>query len=168
MSTKAHKLSGKIAVVTGASKGIGASVAKHLAAEGASVVINYASSREGAEQVVGDITATGGKAIAVQANVARKAEIERVLAKSKEAFGQLDILVNNAGIYELRPWARSRRTISTDCLISTSSALSLPPRRRLTILGRKAAALSTSVRLSAPGRPSAPRFTMQPSQPWTG
>lgn len=103
MSTKAHKLSGKIAVVTGASKGIGASVAKHLAAEGASVVINYASSREGAEQVVGDITATGGKAIAVQANVASKAEIERLLAKSKEAFGQLDILVNNAGIYELAP-----------------------------------------------------------------
>jgi 3-oxoacyl-[acyl-carrier protein] reductase len=103
VSTKAHKLSGKIAVVTGASKGIGASVAKHLAAEGASVVINYASSREGAEQVVGDITATGGKAIAVQANVASKAEIERLLAKSKEAFGQLDILVNNAGIYELAP-----------------------------------------------------------------
>jgi 3-oxoacyl-[acyl-carrier protein] reductase len=103
VSTKAHKLSGKIAVVTGASKGIGASVAKHLAAEGASVVINYASSKEGAEQVVGDITATGGKAIAVQANVASKAEIERLLAKSKEAFGQLDILVNNAGIYELAP-----------------------------------------------------------------
>ena len=103
MSTKAHKLSGKIAVVTGASKGIGASVAKHLAAEGASVVINYASSKEDAEQVVGDITATGGKAIAVQANVASKAEIVRLLAKSKEAFGQLDILVNNAGIYELAP-----------------------------------------------------------------
>jgi 3-oxoacyl-[acyl-carrier protein] reductase len=103
VSTNGHKLRGKIAIVTGASKGIGVSVAKHLAAEGASVVINYASSREGAEKVVGDITAAGGKAIAVQANVASKAEIERLFAKSKEAFGQLDILVNNAGIYELAP-----------------------------------------------------------------
>jgi 3-oxoacyl-[acyl-carrier protein] reductase len=85
VSTNGHKLSGKIAIVTGASKGIGVSVAKHLAAEGASVVINYASSREGAEKVVGDITAAGGKAIAVQANVASKAEIERLFAKSKEA-----------------------------------------------------------------------------------
>ena len=103
MSTSAHKLSGKIAVVTGASKGIGVSIAKHLAAEGASVVVNYASSREGADKVVADITAAGGKAIAVQANVARKVEIERLFAKSKEAFGQLDILVNNAGIYEIAP-----------------------------------------------------------------
>ena len=98
-----NKLSGKIAIVTGASKGIGLSIAKYLAAEGASVVINYASSREGAEKVVGDITAGGGKAIAVQANVASKAEIERLFAKSKEEFGQLDILVNNAGIYEIAP-----------------------------------------------------------------
>jgi 3-oxoacyl-[acyl-carrier protein] reductase len=103
VSTNAHKLSGKIAIVTGASKGIGLSIAKYLAAEGASVVINYASSREGAEKVVGDITAGGGKAIAVQANVASKAEIERLFAKSKEEFGQLDILVNNAGIYEIAP-----------------------------------------------------------------
>ena len=103
MSTSAHKLSGKIAVVTGASKGIGVSIAKHLAAEGASVVVNYASSREGADKVVADITAAGGKAIAVQANVASKAEIERLFAKSKEEFGQLDILVNNAGIYEIAP-----------------------------------------------------------------
>ena len=103
MSTSGHKLSGKIAVVTGASKGIGVSIAKYLAAEGASVVVNYASSREGADKVVADITAAGGKAIAVQANVASKVEIERLFAKSKEAFGQLDILVNNAGIYEIAP-----------------------------------------------------------------
>ncbi|QMS88250.1 glucose 1-dehydrogenase [Nostoc edaphicum CCNP1411] len=97
------KLDGKIAVVTGASKGIGASIAKHLAAEGASVVVNYASSKEGANRVVDEIVSTGGKAIAVQANVAKKAEIEHLFAETQQAFGKLDILVNNAGIYEFSP-----------------------------------------------------------------
>jgi 3-oxoacyl-[acyl-carrier protein] reductase len=97
------KLAGKVAVVTGASKGIGASIAKHLAAEGASVVVNYASSKAGADKVVGEITAQGGKAIAVQGNVAKKADIERLFAETKKAFGRLDILVNNAGIYEFAP-----------------------------------------------------------------
>jgi 3-oxoacyl-[acyl-carrier protein] reductase len=101
MSTNSHKLGGKVAIVTGASKGIGASIAKHLAAEDARVVVNYASSKEGADRVVADITAAGGKAIAVQANVAKKTEIERLFAESEKAFGQLDILVNNAGIYEV-------------------------------------------------------------------
>jgi len=96
-STNTHKLSGKVAIVTGASKGIGASIAKHLAAAGAAVVVNYSSSKEGADKVVADIAAASGKAIAVQANVANKPEIERLFAESKEAFGQLDILVNNAG-----------------------------------------------------------------------
>ena len=95
-STNTHKLSGKVAIVTGASKGIGASIAKHLAAAGAAVVVNYSSSKEGADKVVADIAAAGGKAIAVQANVANKTESERLFAESKEAFGQLDILVNNA------------------------------------------------------------------------
>jgi len=99
----AGKLAGKVAVVTGASKGIGASIAKHLAAEGAAVVVNYASSREGADRVVADIAAKGGKAIAVQANVARKVDIERLFAETKKAFGRLDVLVNNAGVYEFRP-----------------------------------------------------------------
>jgi 3-oxoacyl-[acyl-carrier protein] reductase len=102
-STNTHKLSGKVAIVTGASKGIGASIAKHLAAAGAAVVVNYSSSKEGADKVVADIAAAGGKAIAVQANVAKKTEIERLFAESKKAFGQLDILVNNAGIYEAAP-----------------------------------------------------------------
>ena len=102
-STNTHKLSGKVAIVTGASKGIGASIAKHLAAAGAAVVVNYSSSKKGADNVVADIVAAGGKAIAVQANVANKTEIERLFAESKEAFGQLDILVNNAGIYEIAP-----------------------------------------------------------------
>jgi 3-oxoacyl-[acyl-carrier protein] reductase len=102
-STNTHKLSGKVAIITGASKGIGASIAKHLAAAGAAVVVNYSSSKEGADKVVADIAAAGGKAIAVQANVANKTESERLFAESKEAFGQLDILVNNAGIYEVAP-----------------------------------------------------------------
>lgn len=94
------KLDGKIAVVTGASKGIGASIAKHLAAEGAAVVVNYASSKEGADRVVDEIVSNGGKAIAVQANVTNKAEIEHLFAQTQQTFGRLDILVNNAGIYE--------------------------------------------------------------------
>src|SRR5271155_1899200 len=98
-----RKLSGKVAVVTGASKGIGASIALHLAAEGAAVVVNYASSKEGADRVVGEIVRKGGKAIAVQANVANQADIQRLFSETKKAFGQLDILVNNAGIYEFAP-----------------------------------------------------------------
>lgn len=103
MKTNSNKLSGKVAIVTGASKGIGASIAKHLAAEGASVVVNYASSKEGADKVVADITGNGGKAVAVQADMAKKADIERLFAEAKKAFGPLDILVNNAGVYEFLP-----------------------------------------------------------------
>jgi 3-oxoacyl-[acyl-carrier protein] reductase len=103
MNTQPNKLAGKVAVVTGASKGIGASIAKHLAAEGAAVVVNYASSKAGADKVVTEIISKGGKAVAVQADVAKKAEIDRLFAESKKAFGALDILVNNAGIYEFVP-----------------------------------------------------------------
>jgi 3-oxoacyl-[acyl-carrier protein] reductase len=101
MNTK--KLAGKVAVVTGASKGIGADIAKQLAAEGAAVVVNYASSKEGADRAVDEITKGGGKAIAVQADVAKKKDIERLFTETKKAFGQLDILVNNAGIYKFEP-----------------------------------------------------------------
>src|SRR5271154_3448554 len=103
MSTNIKKLAGKVAVVTGASKGIGASIAKHLAVQGAAVVINYASSKTGADKVVSEIIAQGGKAIAIQGDVVKKADIERLFAETKKAFGQLDILVNNAGIYEMLP-----------------------------------------------------------------
>jgi 3-oxoacyl-[acyl-carrier protein] reductase len=103
MSTKGKKLAGKVAVVTGASKGIGAAIAKDMAAEGAAVVVNYASSKEGADRVVAAIESNGGKALAVRANMAKKAEIERLFAETKKAFGRLDILVNNAGIYEFFP-----------------------------------------------------------------
>src|SRR6201988_5100507 len=99
----AKKLDGKVAVVTGASKGIGAEIAKHLAAEGASVVVNYASSKSGADAVVSDITKKGGKAVAVQGNVAKQSDVEKLLAETKKAFGKLDVLVNNAGIYEFSP-----------------------------------------------------------------
>ena len=100
---KSGKLIGKVAVVTGASKGIGAGIAKHLAAEGAAVVVNYASSKSDADKVVDEITKRGGRAIAVQGNVAKKAEVERLFAATKKAFGKLDILVNNAGVYEFVP-----------------------------------------------------------------
>ena len=98
-----RKLAGKVAVVTGASKGIGAAIAKHLAAEGAAVVVNYSSSKDGADRVVGDISGSGGRAIAVKANLAKKADIDQLFAETKKAFGQIDILVNNAGIYEFSP-----------------------------------------------------------------
>jgi 3-oxoacyl-[acyl-carrier protein] reductase len=94
------KLTGKVAIVTGASKGIGADIAKGLAREGASVVVNYASSKEGADKVVDEITKAGGKAVAVQGDVAKEADVNRIFAEAKKAFGQLDILVNNAGVYQ--------------------------------------------------------------------
>jgi 3-oxoacyl-[acyl-carrier protein] reductase len=92
-----------VAVVTGASKGIGAAIARHLAGEGAAVVVNYASSKAGADQVVTDITKKGGKAVAVQADMSKQADIRRLFAETKKAFDKVDILVNNAGIYEFLP-----------------------------------------------------------------
>jgi 3-oxoacyl-[acyl-carrier protein] reductase len=97
------KLEGKVAVVTGASKGIGASIALHLATEGAYVVVNYATSKQGADRVVAEIAAKGGKAVAIQADVAKEADIRRLFEETKKAYGKLDILVNNAGIYEFGP-----------------------------------------------------------------
>ncbi|HEY1922191.1 MAG TPA: glucose 1-dehydrogenase [Tepidisphaeraceae bacterium] len=97
------KLNGKVAIVTGASKGIGASIALHLAGEGAAVVVNYSSSKEGADRVVKEITGKGGKAVAVQANVAKESDVRRLFAEAKKAFGSLDILINNAGIFEFAP-----------------------------------------------------------------
>lgn len=97
------KLSNKVAIVTGASKGIGASIAKYFAAEGAKVVVNYASSREGAEKVVTSITENGGIAIAIKADVSKATEVSQLFEETKKAFGQVDILVNNAGIYQFSP-----------------------------------------------------------------
>jgi 3-oxoacyl-[acyl-carrier protein] reductase len=97
------KLAGKVAVVTGASKGIGAGIARSLGAEGASVVVNYASSREGADKVVADIAKQGGKAIAVQGDVSKAADVKKLFQETKKAFGNVDVLVNNAGIYKFEP-----------------------------------------------------------------
>jgi len=97
------KLSDKVAVVTGASKGIGAEIARELAAAGAAVVVNYATSRDAADKVVAEIVGNGGKARAIQADVAKAADVERLFAETKRVFGQIDVLVNNAGIYEFAP-----------------------------------------------------------------
>jgi 3-oxoacyl-[acyl-carrier protein] reductase len=97
------KLLGKVAVVTGASKGIGAGIAKALAAEGASVVVNYSTSKEGADRIVDEISKRHGRAVAIQGDVAKAADLERIFAETKRVFGQLDILVNNAGVYAFAP-----------------------------------------------------------------
>ncbi len=98
-----QKLTGKVAIVTGSSKGIGAEIAVQLAKEGASVVVNYSSSKEGADRVVAQITAAGGKAVAVKANVADGAQAKALVDQAVKTYGRLDILVNNAGIYEFAP-----------------------------------------------------------------
>src|SRR4029450_6551578 len=103
MNTNTKKLQGKVAVVTGASKGIGAGIAKEFAAEGAFVIVNYASAKQDADRVVDEITKRGGKAMAIQGNVAKKAEVDRLFAEAEKAFGKIDILVNNAGVYEFVP-----------------------------------------------------------------
>jgi 3-oxoacyl-[acyl-carrier protein] reductase len=99
----ANKLAGKVAIVTGGSKGIGASIARHLAAEGASVVVNYVTGKNDAERVVAEIARDGANAIAIQASLAKTEDIARLFAQTKKTFGRLDVLVNNAGIYEFRP-----------------------------------------------------------------
>jgi 3-oxoacyl-[acyl-carrier protein] reductase len=103
MENTMGKLTNQVAVVTGASKGIGAGIAKALAAEGASVVVNYSSSKDGADRVVKEITSTGGKAIAIQGDVSKQADITRLFAETKKTFGKLNILVNNAGVYAFAP-----------------------------------------------------------------
>lgn len=100
---KNDKLNGKVAVVTGASKGIGAGIAKEFAEAGASVVVNYVSAKQDADRVVDEISKRGGKAVAIQGNVAKKAEVERLFAEAETAFGKIDIVVNNAGVYEFVP-----------------------------------------------------------------
>jgi 3-oxoacyl-[acyl-carrier protein] reductase len=129
------KLIGKVAVVTGASKGIGAAIAKQLAADGASVVVNYATSREGADKVVADITKAGGEAIAIGASVAKEADIEKLFAETKKAYGKVDILVNNAGVYGFSPldqitaeeYNRQFNTNVLGLLLTTKAALPLFP-----------------------------------------
>src|SRR5882724_6961980 len=97
------ELKGKVAVVTGASKGIGAAIAKSLGAAGAAVVVNYSSSKEGANRVVAEITGKGGKAIAVQGDVSKGSDVQKLFQETRKAFGSLDVLVNNAGVYKFEP-----------------------------------------------------------------
>jgi 3-oxoacyl-[acyl-carrier protein] reductase len=97
------KLKGKVAIVTGASKGIGASIAKALAAEGASVVVNYSSSRDDADKVVAAIAKDGGKAVAVHGDVSKSADVQKLFEETKKVFGKLDVLVNNAGVFKFHP-----------------------------------------------------------------
>src|ERR1700720_4726549 len=103
MEGSMSKLSDKVAVVTGASRGIGAEIARELAAAGAAVVVNYATSRDAADKVVADIVGSGGKAAAIQGDVAKASDVERLFAEANRTFGPIDILVNNAGIYEFTP-----------------------------------------------------------------
>jgi 3-oxoacyl-[acyl-carrier protein] reductase len=123
------KLTGKVAVVTGASKGIGAGIAKALAAEGASVVVNYASSKAGADAVVAAITAAGGKAIAVKGDVAKKAEAQGIIEEAVKNYGRLDVLVNNSGVYEFAPIEEVTEEQFHKILTSTCWERSSPPRR---------------------------------------
>ena len=129
------KLTGKVAVVTGASKGIGAGIAKALGAAGASVVVNYASDKAGAEKTVTDITKVGGKAVAIGASVANSADIDRLFTETRKAFGKVDILVNNAGVYSFSPLEavteqeinRIYSTNVTGLLLTTKAAVPLFP-----------------------------------------
>src|SRR5262249_31720907 len=100
---KNGKLNGKVAVVTGASKGIGASIAKQFAAEGAAVIVNYAASKTDADKVVDEIAKAGGKVVAVQGSVTKKADVEKLFSTAEKGFGKIDLLVNNAGVYEFLP-----------------------------------------------------------------
>jgi 3-oxoacyl-[acyl-carrier protein] reductase len=115
-------LKGKVAIVTGASKGIGAGIAKGFAAAGAAVVVNYLSSREGADRVVGEITKKGGRAIAVQGDVAQVIDVQRLFAEAAKAFCKVDIIVNNAGVYSLKRLRPSRRQSFTARSTPTSLA----------------------------------------------
>ena len=137
MSSSSQKLAGKTALVTGASKGIGAAIAKHLAAAGASVVVNYASSKAGADKIVAEIAAAGGKAIAIQGDVSKPEDITRFVAETKKAVGHLDILVNNAGVYEFAPleaitpehFHRQFNVNVLGLLLTTQAAVTLFPER---------------------------------------
>ena len=160
-----RKLENKVAIVTGASKGIGASIAKHLAAEGAAVVVNYASSREDADRVVGAIARAGGRAIAVQADLARPADVDRLFAETERAFGRLDVLVNNAGVYAFTALEDITPEHFHKHFDLNVLGLLLASRAAAKAFGPAGAASSTSARSSPRWRRPGPRCTAPPRPP---
>ncbi len=159
------KLTGQVAVVTGASKGLGAGIAKALAAEGASVVVNYSSSKEGADRVVQEITAKGGKAIAVQGDVSKQADITRVFAETKKAYGKLNILVNNAGVYEFAPLEGTTEELFHRHFNLNVLGLLLTTKEAVKLIGPGAGASLTSARASVRCCQPTPRSTQPPRLP---
>ena len=135
------KLSNKVAVVTGASKGIGAAIAKALGGEGASVVVNYSSSKDAADKVVAEIAAAGGKAIAVQGDVSKPADIEGLFAATKKAYGKVDILVNNAGIYQFAPLGQITETSFHQMFDLNVLGLVLTTQEALKLIGDEGASI---------------------------
>ncbi len=158
------KLKGKVAIVTGASKGIGAGIARQLAADGAQVVVNYASSASGAERVVGDIQAAGGKALAVRADVTNKAEVEALVNAAIDRFGRLDIVVNNSSVYQfarIEETTEARYREQFDINVSARCWSPAPPRR----ISATAAASSTSAPTSRVSfRPRVPSIAARKAQ----
>ena len=152
-----NKLKNKVAIITGASKGIGASIAKHFAEEGAKVVVNYASSKEGADKVVKAITDNGGRAIAVQGDVSKEADVIRLFEETKKAFGTLDILVNNAAHQQYLPIGQ----VSVETFHQHFNVNVLGARLAIHCLAIRAAISSISVRVQANTLFRGPRCTLQ-------
>src|ERR1700731_4612669 len=161
------KLTNKVAVVTGASKGIGAGIAKALAADGASVVVNYASSKDGADKVVADIKAKGGKAVAVQGDVSKQADISKLFAETKKAFGRLDVLVNNAGVYEFSPLGEVTEAQFQKMFDLNVLGLILSSQEALKYFGPEVEASSISVRWPVRAIPRRRACTPRPRVRWT-
>ena len=134
------KLQGKVAVVTGASKGIGAGIARALGAAGASVVVNYASDKAGAAKAVADIKAKGGQAVAVQGDVSKAADVKRLFDETRKSFGKLDVLVNNAGVFKLRRWKKPAKPNINASSASMCWVRCRPPARLCRYSGPMAAA----------------------------
>src|ERR1700722_10674610 len=160
------KLSGKVAIVTGASKGIGAAIAKSLAAQGASVVVNYASSKEGAGKVVEAIKASGGKAIAVKGDVSKAADARAVVDEAVKTFGRLDVLVNNAGVYEMKPLEEITEEHFHKTFDINVLGLLLVSKEAAKHLG-KGGSMSISGRVSRASRRPARPSTPPPKARWT-
>ena len=159
-----NDLTGKTAIVTGASKGIGAAIAKALAAAGAAVAVNYASDKEGAERVVAEITGKGGKALAIRADMSKAAEVKQLFEATKKALGAPKVLVNNAGVFDFKPVqdvteADFHRHVDINVL-----ARCWRYRRRSSISRRRAAASSISARSRARIR-CRPRASIPPARP---